>query len=117
MREPGEIRRRDDGSFEYLRSTTFTLRGGLTETWESVVEHAAKQMLLPIPFLENLRKNGYRGGPHLYDLMISEGWKAPDRSYIEIQDGTGATISRATVTQPAAIDRGDTIITPAVDEP
>jgi hypothetical protein len=85
MNEPGAIRRRDDGTFEYLRSQSVSMRRGVVETWESAVEHAAKHMRLPGPFLENLRAAGYRGGPHLYDLMIAEGWRAPDRSYIEIE--------------------------------
>lgn len=94
VREPGEIRRRDDGTFEYLRSTGYSLKGGYTEQWESVVVHAAKHMQLPRPFLDNLYAQGYRGGPHLFDLMIAEGWRAPDRSYIELETGAGNVVKR-----------------------
>jgi hypothetical protein len=94
VREPGEIRRRDDGTFEYLKSTSVSLKGGYVEEWESVVVHAARHMQLPRPFLDNLYAQGYRGGPHLYDLMIAEGWKAPERGYIELQDDTGKTVKR-----------------------
>jgi hypothetical protein len=90
VREPGEIRRRDDGTFEYLRSTSWTLRGGYVEQWESAAEHAAREMRMPQAFLENLQAHGYRGGPHLFDLMIAEGWKRPQREYIEL--GTGEVI-------------------------
>lgn len=83
MREPGEIRRRDDGTFEYLRSVSVSMRPGVIETWESAAEHAAREMRMPEPFLNNLRGHGYQGGPHLFDLLIAEGWKRPLREYVE----------------------------------
>ncbi len=92
MAEVGDIRRAPDGTFEYLKTQGYSLRGGLVETWWPVATHAAMHMRLPEPYLANLKSAGYEGGPFLHDLLIAEGWRPPDKGYIELGTVRDSTV-------------------------
>lgn len=79
-----DFRTRADGVIEYRHQQGFGTRRGYWEQWEPVAIHAARNMLIPEPYLSGLREAGYEGGSHLLDLLNAEGWLVEKQSYLEL---------------------------------